>query len=133
MAQLFGCDRNNSPATNWDPSADDEKEFHNAEDKFPLGIVFEVQLIPELVEVQTKLGLCPARAANLVPSADETTRRQAMFGALVCVQVWASAKLAVSKAVRTTSRILKVFIGRSERASFIQPFYEIIVKAAIFL
>jgi hypothetical protein len=34
------------------------------------------------------------------------------MGALVCVQVWASAKLAVRKAVEATSRILKVFIGR---------------------
>ena len=34
------------------------------------------------------------------------------MGALVCVQVWAETKLAVSKAVEANSRILKFFIGR---------------------
>jgi hypothetical protein len=51
-------------------------------------------------------------ATSLVPSAEEAMEVQALVGALVCVQVWAETKLAVSKAVEATSRILKVFIGR---------------------
>jgi len=52
-----------------------------------------------------------ATATNLVPSADEAMEVQFVFGALVCVQIWASAKLAVSKTVEANSRILKFFIG----------------------
>jgi uncharacterized protein (UPF0212 family) len=58
------------------------------------------------------MPLLPAVATNLVPSADEATAVQFVSGALVCVQVWANAKLAVSKAVEANSRIRKVFIGR---------------------
>jgi hypothetical protein len=101
---LYG-DENNSPAANWDPSADDEKEYQNAEDEFPPGIVFEVQLIPELVEVQTQLGLVPAKAANLVPSADETTSHHSLFGALVCVQVWANAELTIVNQPQRTAAV----------------------------
>jgi len=64
-------------------------------------------MVPESVEV--KIEPSPA-ATSLVPSADEATQLQELVGALVCVQVWASAKLAVIKAIEATSRILKVFI-----------------------
>jgi hypothetical protein len=65
---------------------------------------------PEFVE--TQMPPRSATATNSVPSADEAIPVQFVTGALVCVQFWASAKLAVSKAVEATSRILKVFIGR---------------------
>jgi hypothetical protein len=52
-----------------------------------------------------------ATATSLVPSADEATAVQFVSGALVCVQVWVSAKLAVSKTGEATNRILKCFIG----------------------
>jgi len=58
-------------------------------------------------------------ATSLFPSADEASPHQPASGALVCVQVCASVKLAVSKAVEATSRILKFFIGRlNEPSSF---------------
>jgi hypothetical protein len=74
------------------------------------GTLFDTHVAPESVEV--KIEPSPA-ATSLVPSGDEATQLQPkLVGALVGVQVWASAKLAVSKAVEVSSRILKRFIGR---------------------
>ena len=70
----------------------------------------ETQIPPEFVEAQLPPPLL-ATATNLVPSADEAMAVQFVIGALVCVQVWASAKLAVNKVVKATSRFLKFFIG----------------------
>jgi hypothetical protein len=92
-------------ATNLAPSA--EEATRNQPD---WGAPVCIQVSPELVETQMPPLL--AAAASLVPSADEATAVQFVSGALVCVQVWASTKLAASKAVETTSRILKFFIGR---------------------
>lgn len=65
------------------------------------------------------MPLSLAAAANLVPSAEEAMETQFVLGALVCVQVWANVKLAVSKAVEATGRIPKFFIGRlNEPSSF---------------
>jgi hypothetical protein len=77
--------------------------------------LFDIHVAPESVEVIIEPS---PTATSLVPSADEATQPQppsqpqSLVGALVCVQVWASTKLAASKAVEATSRILKFFIGR---------------------
>jgi hypothetical protein len=99
-------------AANLLPSAEDVTRTQPAP-----GALVWVQVPPEFVETQIppesiRTQLPPeATATNLVPSADEAMAVQFVIGALVSVQVWASAKLAVSKAVKATSRFLKFFIG----------------------
>lgn len=94
-------------AANLHPSAEEATQFHGYS-----GTLFDVQLAPELVEVKIE-PIIGFTATSLFPSADEATQVQPpLVGALVSVQVWAETRLAVSKAVETTSRILKIFIGR---------------------
>jgi hypothetical protein len=86
------------------PSAEEATQLHKL-----CGTSFDIHVAPESVEV--KIEREPT-ATSLDPSADEATQLQAtLVGALVRVQVWASAKLAVSIAVEATSRILKYLIG----------------------
>jgi hypothetical protein len=92
------------------PSADEATDHQSS-----WGTLFEIQVVPELVEVKIAASPLPPKngvtTTILLPSADEATDAQSPGGALVCVHVWAETKLAVSKAVEATSRNLKVFIG----------------------
>lgn len=77
------------------------------------GALFVVQDIPEFVEAHIGLGLFPlATAISLVPLAEETMEAHVLFGALVCVQVWAEVKPVVIKTAATEAHniICVVFI-----------------------
>ena len=65
--------------TNLVPSADEATQNQS-----PPGTLFDAQVNPEFVEVETMLS---ATATNLVPSAEDATENQKASGALVFVQV----------------------------------------------
>jgi hypothetical protein len=73
------------------PSADEATDH-----QYSWGTLFEIQVVPELVEVKIAASPLPPKngvaTTILVPSADEATDAQSPGGALVCVQVWANAE-----------------------------------------
>jgi hypothetical protein len=52
-------------------------------------------------------------ATNLFPSADEAIESHKFVGALVCVQIWAGAKLVTSNTETINKIVLMVFIACS--------------------
>jgi len=105
--------------TNLFPSADEA--MSGAKILGVLALLFDAQVKPALVEQKIPPT---APATSLLPSADETIPIQFSPGAPVCIHVWANAKLAVNKTVKTTSRILKFFIGCLNEPSSFNHFME---------
>jgi hypothetical protein len=67
------------------PSAEEITDLHGT-----FGTLFDVQVTPELIEVQTQPSKGKVRypsATNFIPSAEQATAGQSKIGALVCVQV----------------------------------------------
>ena len=75
---MLACGAEPPAAANFVPSAEVATEPNSQSDS---GMAFEVQLVPELVEVYIVTEKDPrANAANLVPSAEEATESQLASG-----------------------------------------------------
>jgi hypothetical protein len=69
-----------------------------------------IQFIPAFVDTKTGPTARSPAAIKIFPSAEEAMENQFVFGALVCVHVWAQAKFAMPQTTATSRRIVMGFI-----------------------
>jgi hypothetical protein len=101
---------NDATAASLSPLADIATDVNRPSDDTP-GILFDVQVIPALVETQITFHCDPTllNAASLLPSAEAAIGPPAKFVAPVSIQVWANAKSATSSVAASSRSGLMIF------------------------